>query len=141
MASVVKRRRKDGSASWYARYRDGAGKDVWEKCTSAREARARAAEVEVLLARSTNAWTRPCRTTVAEYAELWLAQARDRSPAPYPCELPPNVRSRPPPGFWTNPARSPHQVTAKGVRVRARSGRRVRKHCPQCARSATSNVE
>ena len=27
MASVVRRRRKDGSSSWYARYRDGAGKD------------------------------------------------------------------------------------------------------------------
>lgn len=55
MASVVKRRRKNGETSWYARYRDGRGKDVWEQCASARDARARAAEVKLLLARTGNA--------------------------------------------------------------------------------------
>src|SRR4051812_15216559 len=52
MASVVKRRRKDGSYSWYARFRDGRGKDVWKKCASAKDAKAYAAEAEVKLARS-----------------------------------------------------------------------------------------
>ncbi len=65
MASVVKRARKNGDVSWFARYRDGRGKDVWEKCSSARHARARAAEVEFLLARSGNAWTPPERISVA----------------------------------------------------------------------------
>jgi len=51
MASVVRRKRKNG-VSWFARYRDGRGKDVWEKCASAKDARAGAAEVEVLLART-----------------------------------------------------------------------------------------
>src|SRR4051794_38173640 len=72
MASVVKRRRKDGSSSWYARYRDGRGKDVWEHYPSARDARARAAEVELELARSAGAWSRPAKVTFGEYAEQWL---------------------------------------------------------------------
>jgi integrase len=74
MASVVKRKRKDGTPSWYARYRDGQGKDVWENCRSAREARSRAAEIELLLARSAGAWMPPAKVTVAEYAERWLAE-------------------------------------------------------------------
>jgi integrase len=72
LASVVKRLRKNGSLSWYARYRDGRGKDVWEHCGSAAEARARAAEVELELARSGGAWSRPTKITFAEYAEQWL---------------------------------------------------------------------
>jgi integrase len=72
VASVVRRRRKDGSPSWYARYRDGRGKDVWEHCTTAREARARAAEVELELARSAGEWSRPAKVTFGEYAEQWL---------------------------------------------------------------------
>jgi integrase-like protein len=78
MASVVRRRRKNGKVSWYARYRDGRGKDVWEKCASAKDARARAAEVETLLARTGGAWSPPVKMTVAEYAERWLAE---RGPA------------------------------------------------------------
>jgi integrase len=69
---VVKRRRKDGQYSWYARYRDGRGKDVWQKCPSAKEARARAAEAEVELARSGGHWTPAVRVTISEYAERWL---------------------------------------------------------------------
>jgi integrase len=84
MASVVKRRRKDGSASWYARYRDGAGKDVWKRCASAKEAKAAAAEAEHLLARSGGAWSPPAKLTVAEYAERWLAE---RGPALRPRTL------------------------------------------------------
>lgn len=78
VASVVKRIGKNGSTSWFARYRDGRGKDVWEKCGTARDARTRAAEVEVLLARTANAWSPPQKVTVAEYSERWLA---DRGPA------------------------------------------------------------
>ena len=74
MASVVKRRRKDGSYSWYARFRDGTGKDKWVKCTSAKAARAYAAEAEVQLGRSGGTWSPPARLSVAEYAKLWLAQ-------------------------------------------------------------------
>ena len=72
MASVVKRRRKNGSYGWYARYRDGRGKDVWERCISAKAAKARAAEVEVELARSGGMWSPAAKVTVAEYAETWL---------------------------------------------------------------------
>ena len=78
MASVVRRRRKNGKVSWYARYRDGRGKDVWEKCASAKDARARKAEVETLLARTGGAWSPPENVTVAGYAERWLAE---RGPA------------------------------------------------------------
>jgi integrase len=84
LASVVKRRRKDGSWSWYARFRDGRGKDVWRKCASARDARALAAQAEVLLARSGGAWTPPERISVAEYAERWLVE---RGPALRPRTL------------------------------------------------------
>jgi hypothetical protein len=75
MASVVRRKLKDGSHSWYARYRDGRGKDVWEKCASARDAKTRAAEIEVLLARSGGAWSPPTKITVADYSERWLPSA------------------------------------------------------------------
>lgn len=74
MASVVRRRRKDGSHSYYARYRDGRGKDVWEKCPNAKAAKARAAEAEVELARSGGHWTPAAKVTVAEYAERWLSE-------------------------------------------------------------------
>ena len=74
LASVVKRRRKDGSYGWYARYRDGRGKDVWERCSSAKAAKARAAEVEVELARSGGMWSPAAKVTVAEYAERWLTE-------------------------------------------------------------------
>lgn len=74
MASVVRRRRKSGSFSWYARYRDGAGKDKWEKCASAKAAKARKAEVEVELARSGGHWTPAAKITVAEYSTRWLEE-------------------------------------------------------------------
>lgn len=76
MASVVKRVRKRGGASWYARYRDGNGRDVWERCASARDARARAAEVETLLNQSSGTWAQPEKKTVARYSEEWLAARR-----------------------------------------------------------------
>lgn len=78
MASVVRRQRKKGKVSWYARYRDGRGRDVWEKHASAKDAHARAAEVETLLARTGGAWSPPLKMTVAEYAERWLSE---RGPA------------------------------------------------------------
>jgi len=84
MASVVKRVGKTGNISWFARYRDGRGKDVWEKCASARDARTRAAEVEVLLARTANAWSPRQKITIAEYSERWLAE---RGPALRPRTL------------------------------------------------------
>lgn len=59
MASVVRRQRKKGKVSWYARYRDGRGRDVWEKHASAKDAHARAAEVETLLARTGGRGHRP----------------------------------------------------------------------------------
>src|SRR3954470_17041306 len=74
MASVVKRRRKDGSVSWYARFRDGTGRDRWVKCASAKDAKAYAAEAEVQLGRSGGTWSPPERLTVREYSETWLAQ-------------------------------------------------------------------
>jgi integrase len=73
VASVVKRRRKNGSTSWFARYRDGRGKDVWEHYPTASAARARAAEVALELARSGGSWARPTQITFREYATTWLA--------------------------------------------------------------------
>ena len=74
MASIVRRARKNGGVSWYARYRDGRGRDVWEKRSSAKDARARAAEVETLLAQTGGAWAPPVKITVTEYSERWLAE-------------------------------------------------------------------
>lgn len=74
MASVVRRRRKDGSISYFTRYRDGRGKDVWERCANAKAAKARAAEVEVELARSGGHWTPAAKVSVSEYAQRWLRE-------------------------------------------------------------------
>jgi integrase len=74
LASVVKRRRKGGSYSYYARFKDGRGKDVWEKCANAKAARARASEAEVELARSGGHWSPATKVTVREYAERWLSE-------------------------------------------------------------------
>jgi integrase len=46
---------------------------VWEKCANAKGAKARAAEVEVELARSGGHWAPAAKVTVAEYATQWFA--------------------------------------------------------------------
>jgi integrase len=84
VASIVKRRRKNGSVSYFARHRDGRRKDVWEGFPTLASAKARCAEVELELARSGGRWTRPPKTTVAEYSERWL---RERAPSLRPRTL------------------------------------------------------
>jgi integrase len=74
MASIVKRTgQRDGSPSYHVKYRAGDGRVHWERYGSAKEAKARKAEVELELARSQGRWTPPVSITLAEYAEQWLA--------------------------------------------------------------------
>jgi hypothetical protein len=73
MASIVKRRaRKDGAPSYHVKYRAGDGRVRWERYGSAKEAKARKAEVELELARTQGRWTPPVKMTLREYAEQWL---------------------------------------------------------------------
>lgn len=73
MASVVKRiARKDGVPSYHVKYRAGDGRVRWERYGSAKEAKARRAEVELELARTQGRWTPPVKLTLREYAEQWL---------------------------------------------------------------------
>src|SRR5215207_1074470 len=74
MASIVKRTtRKDRTPSYHVKYRAGDGRVHWERYGSAKEAKARKAEVELELARSNGRWTPPVKVTLREYAEQWLA--------------------------------------------------------------------
>ncbi len=73
MASIVKRTGKEGRASYHVKYKAGDGRVRWERHGSAKEARARKAEVELELARSQGRWAPPARITLNEYAERWLA--------------------------------------------------------------------
>jgi integrase len=74
MASIVKRTtRKGGTPSYHVKYRAGDGRVRWERYGSAKEAKARKAEVELELARSNGRWTPPVKVTLREYAEQWLA--------------------------------------------------------------------
>ncbi len=72
MASVVKRRRKDGTRSYFVKYRAGDGKVRWERFGRAHDARARKAEVELELARSARQWSPPTSKTFDEVADGWL---------------------------------------------------------------------
>ena len=135
MASVVRRRRKNGKVSWYARYRDGRGKDVWEKCASAKDARARAAEVETLLARTGGAWSPPVKVTVAEYAERWLVERgpalRERTLHGYRRSFDREIL----PELRTDPARGAQPRAHQGVRVETGQQGRGGEHDPQRARA------
>ena len=71
MAAIVKRKRKDGSASYFVKYRDGAGKQRWEQCDRWEEARSRKTEVENEL-RQNRSWSPPERLTFEDYAATWL---------------------------------------------------------------------
>src|SRR2546422_6768274 len=90
MASVIKRTHKDGSPSYFVKYRDGGGRIRWERCGSkAKDAQARKAEVELELARSGGTWRPPARILFAAYADEWLARstARERVRENYEREL------------------------------------------------------
>jgi integrase len=79
MASIVKRTaRRDGAPSYHVKYRAGDGRVRWERYGSAKEAKARKAEVELELARTQGRWTPPVKVVLREYAEQWLAS---RAPA------------------------------------------------------------
>lgn len=79
MASIVKRTaRKDGAPSYHVKFRAGDGRVRWERYGSAKEAKARKAEVELELARTHGRWTPPIKITLREYGEQWLAS---RAPA------------------------------------------------------------
>ena len=76
MASVVKRRRKDGSRSYHVKYRAGDGRVRWEQFERAKDASARKAEVELALARSGGNWSPPASIAFADYVEAWLERIR-----------------------------------------------------------------
>jgi hypothetical protein len=70
MASIVKRvARKNGALSYHVKYRAGDGRVRRERYASAKEAKARKAEVELELARTQGRWTPPVKVTLREYAE------------------------------------------------------------------------
>lgn len=76
MASVVKRSLKDGRPSYYVKWRDAAGKDHWEhvgRGNLARQARARASQIEAELERTGGHWEQPDRKTVLkEFVDAWV---------------------------------------------------------------------
>jgi hypothetical protein len=76
MASVVKRVRKDGSRSYFVKYRSGDGKVRWEQFEKAKAAQARKAEVELALARSGGNWSPPASIAFADYTGVWLERIR-----------------------------------------------------------------
>ena len=123
VASVVRRRRKDGSSSWYARYRDGAGKDRWEKCTSAKDARARAAEAAVRLSRTGGSWTPPARVTV-ECAAL-VGRAGPIAEAGDARRLPPDLRAGPAARVRDDQDRRADPLADQGVHGQAGERRRI----------------
>jgi hypothetical protein len=71
VASIVRRRRKDGSSSWFVKYKAGDGRTRWEQFEKAKDASARKAEVELELRRSAGAWSPPAPQTFREAAENW----------------------------------------------------------------------
>lgn len=77
MASIVKRRRKDGSTSYFVKYADGSGKVRWEQFDRAKPARARKAQVELELARSGGNWTAPTGILFEAAAEAWWERKKD----------------------------------------------------------------
>ena len=77
MASLVKRSRKDGSPSWFVKYRAGDGRVRWEQFGRAKDAQARKAEVELALARSGGGWSPPPRLTFEAAAEAWFERRRE----------------------------------------------------------------
>jgi integrase len=77
MASLVKRSRKNGTPSWFVKYRAGDGRIRWERFPSAKEARTRKAEVELEVARSGGTWSPPARIVFETAAEAWYARKRE----------------------------------------------------------------
>jgi integrase len=77
MASLVKRTRKDGSRSWFVKYRAGDGRVRWERFGSAKEAQARKAAVEVELNKSSGTWSPPAPVTFEAVAEAWYARKKE----------------------------------------------------------------
>jgi integrase len=71
VASIVKRRRKDGAPSYFVKYRAGDGRVRWERFGRAHDAQARKAEVELELARSARQWSPPTSKTFDEVADEW----------------------------------------------------------------------
>ena len=140
MASVVKRRRKDGSFSWYARYRDGTGKDVWKKCTSAKEAKAVAAEADVQLARSGGTWSPPAKVTVADYSKTWLNRhgpaLRPRTLATYQRVFDQQLV----PEFGATPLAALTRAQIKDYAAQAGGRRCCREHGPQRDRSVAGDA-
>lgn len=71
MASIVKRKRNDGTPSYFVKYQDGDNKQRWEQFDRAKDAQARKAEIEGQLSRNRH-WTPPAAITFADYAQQWL---------------------------------------------------------------------
>jgi integrase len=73
MASIVKRTRKDGGASYHVKSRAGDGRVRWEHVPGdKRAAKARARQIEDELYKTGGRWTPPAPKKVREYADEWL---------------------------------------------------------------------
>jgi integrase len=77
MASIVKRKRRDGSASYFVKYRAGDGRVRWERFAKAKDAQARKAAVETELAQTGGSWCPPARVTFETAAEDWYGRKRE----------------------------------------------------------------
>jgi integrase-like protein len=71
MASIVKRKRTDGTPSYYVKYTGGDGKQHWPQFDRLKDAQTHKAEVELKLARNRH-WSPPAALTFEEYAPSWL---------------------------------------------------------------------
>lgn len=78
MASVVRRVRKDGTPSYFVKFRAGDARVRWERFGKAKDAHARRAEVELALSRSGHTWTPARPRTLGEVADDWIARAEER---------------------------------------------------------------
>ena len=108
MASLVKRTRKDGSRSWFVKYRAGDGRVRWERFASVKEAQARKAAVEVELTRSRGTWSPPAPVTFETAAEAYARKKEALRPQTLA-----NYRSAL--DVWLLPAFGPRQVASLRV--------------------------
>lgn len=73
MASIVKRKRKDGTPSYHVKYTVGDGEQRWEQFDRQKDAQARKIEVENER-RLNRRWEPPVAKTLGSYADEWLAE-------------------------------------------------------------------
>jgi integrase len=81
LACIVKRKRKDGTASYHVKYTAGDGKQRWEQFDRAKDAQSRKAAIETELAKNRR-WAPPASVTFEDYAQGWLNNHATRAVKP-----------------------------------------------------------